>query len=240
MLIRILDAFFNHRLDFFWKLDFKEITITFQSKKTVSIFKDRTTLFDEDEHGSDEGEQNISVSIRSNGFGNDDDIYSFRLSASARALSFIDRNLPVDRMGQNRWMDFETGRVLNTDEVLRKFGHMLPNRLSSYSETPDWLSRAIGAADTHLIETQRLLSFETDDEQRYHGRVKSASTSVVEADALDLAERIGGILTDYANEAQKLDESFPKRIIDVFRTVQMLMTLKHLTKSSRFDVASRS
>ena len=137
-------------------------------------------------------------------------------------------------------MDFETGRVLNTDEVLRKFGHMLPNRLSSYSETPDWLSRAIGAADTHLIETQRLLSFETDDEQRYHGRVKSASTSVVEADALDLAERIGGILTDYANEAQKLDESFPKRIIDVFRTVQMLMTLKHLTKSSRFDVASRS
>ncbi len=217
MLIRILDAFFNRRLDFFRELNFTEIKITFQSRKSVSISKKLTKQVEEDVHRNDERESKVSVSIRATGFGDDDKIHTLKASASPRTLAYIDLNLPVDRVGQSdSWVDFETGSVVCTNEILEKYGHMLPENVSIHSKIPSWLAQAIGAVDTHLIETQRLLSLETEDALRIHSRVRRTSTSVVETDAEDLAERIGRILTKYANDAQKLDESFPKRIIDVF------------------------
>lgn len=132
-------------------------------------------------------------------------------------MNYIDRTFPVDKVGPNRWLDFETRKYITTSEILDKFGYMLPEQFGTHPTTPPWLQEAIGAADTHLIETQRLLSFEDQDDLRYRNRPHAAkSTSVVDTDAEDLSERIGNILTEYANEAQKLDESFPKRIIDVF------------------------
>lgn len=218
MLIRILDAFFNRRLHFFWKLDFKEIVIVFASRKSVSIYKDQTTLFKEHaEDTAEDEDKKIDVSIRSSGFGDDSDIHYVKPSASGKTLTYIDRHLPVDRVGPDRWLDFELGEHVTTSDILEKYGHMLPERYWAHSKTPAWLNEALDAADTHLIETQRLLSLETEEDPRFRNRTRhSRSTSVVEDDAEDLAERIGNILTDYANEAQKLDESFPKRIIDVF------------------------
>jgi len=218
MLIRILDAFFNRRLLFFGKLDFQEIIITFASRKSVFIFKDQTTLFKEvEEDKTDDDGKKIDVSISTTGFGHDKETHHIKPKASARTLSYLDRRLPVDRTGPDRWLDFETGGFITTNEVLEKYGHMVPERYPVLEKTPAWLEKAMGSVDTHLIETQRLLSLEALVDPRFRVKAGHAkSSSVVEDDAEDLAERISNILTDYANEAQKLDESFPKRIIDVF------------------------
>lgn len=227
VVLRILDAFFNRKLSLFLKLDFQQINISFLSGKSIRIFKDQTTLFnlasdygsEAEDHEEDNESKNrrVSVSVKIFGFGHDSNIYTVKPSASPRALSYIDRMFPVDRIAPDRWLDFEQGTYVTTSEIIDKFGHLVPEQYGVIAKIPTWLEEAIEAADTHLIETQRLLSFEIEDEAKYRHRGGHArSTSVVDADAVDLAERIGNILTEYANEAQKLDESFPKRIIDVF------------------------
>ncbi|AXS39402.1 AAA family ATPase [Breoghania sp. L-A4] len=218
MLIRILDAFFNRRLHFFWKLDFQEIVICFASGKRISISREsRKVIKDDVEEPVEDAEEKLVVTIRSSGFGHDEEFYDVKPSASPRAISYIDRHLPVDRVGAGRWLDVTLGEVLSTNEVLEKYGHLLPEGYAAHTKTPTWLTEAIGAADTHLIETQRLLSLESEEDPRFRNRGRySKYSSVVDEDAEDLSERIGNILTEYANESQKLDESFPKRIIDVF------------------------
>ena len=71
----------------------------------------------------------------------------------------------------------------------------------------------MNSVKAHLVETQRLLNIEEMEERRPRGRRRIATSSVVEKDAADLAERIGRLLQEYANEAQKLDQTFPERIL---------------------------
>jgi hypothetical protein len=226
MLIRILDAFFNRRLSFFLKIEFKKINIQFVSGKYIEI-SNIQAVSNADNKDAAEGDntesdfENIGgknyVYIKTHGFGKDEVLFKIEPSASPRALRHIERICPVDKMGQDRWLDYESGTYLTTIEIVDKFGHMVPNSLGSHTQIPLWINEAIDAADTHLIETQRLLSFETEDSARYNNRRDfSKTTSVVDADSDDLSERIGNTITEYANEAQKFDESFPKRIIDVF------------------------
>lgn len=218
MLIRIIDAFFNRRLHFFWKLDFEEITIEFSSSKSVSISRELESIVKgDDEEADDNAEQKTVVAIRSSGFGHDDEFYYVKPIVSSRATAYIDRHLPVERMGAGRWFDVSIGEALSTIEVLEKFGHLLPETYAVHTKIPTWLAEAIEATDTHLIETQRLLSLEPEEDSRFRTRAtRPRYSSVVDNDAEDLSNRIGNILTEYANESQKLDESFPKRIIDVF------------------------
>lgn len=243
MLIRILDAFFNRRLGLFLKLDFQTTTISFASGKRIEIFKEIPTLFADVEESADgenmEDDVEISdgkdaVYIKTIGFSHDGEQHRIRPSASPRIMNYMNRTFPVDKVGPNRWLDFETGKYVTTNDVLDKFGHMIPEELGTHSTIPPWLQAAIGAADTHLIETQRLLSFDNYDNSRYPNRAHAAkSTSVVDTDAEDLSERIGNILTEYANEAQKLDESFPKRIIDVFSENPDVNNLATVTAESQ-------
>ncbi len=227
MLIRILDAFFNRRFSLFLKLDFQKITISFASGKRIEIFKKPPTQSNKDiedsadsENTEDDAESRggkNTTCIKTTGFGNDEDSCDIKQIVSTKALKYIERHFPVERVGSSRWYDYESGDHLTTNEIANKFGHMTPIPFGLSANVPPWLEEAVGATDTHLIETQRLLSFENDDDAGYRNKGRlSKSTSVVDADAGDLSERIGEVLTDYANEAQKLDESFPRRIIDVF------------------------
>ncbi len=55
---------------------------------------------------------------------------------------------------------------------------------------------------------------EQEDNRRPRRYARFTPPPVVEKDATDLAERIGRLLQEYANESQKLDQTFPKRIIE--------------------------
>ena len=219
MLLRILHTFFSRRMRSFLEFDFKEVIVTFQSKKTVAIIKDHTPRIKDDEHGQD----GPNVLIRSKGFGDDDETYDVALntfstlSADSRTLAYVDFHFSVDRIGSDSWLDLESRSVISTSDVLNKFESELPKELIVIRDNlPEWLNHATGSVDTHLIESQRLLSIKSfNDSMRVSG-TRSPSTSVVEDDADDLAKRIGEILAIYASTAQQLDQSFPTRIIEEF------------------------
>ena len=209
VLLRIIDSVFNRKLHFFRKIGFSEIEIEFASGKSILIFKQQTDLFEEDSP-----DEPPSVSIKSHGFGADNDVHHLSPSFSASDLRHFERHLPVERMGPDVWFDHIRERTFSTDQLVDLYADALPNRLIGSVSIPEWLQNAIGCVDAHLVETQRLLYLEGQEGRRPHSKRGITPSSVVEKDAADLAEHIGRLLQQYANESQKLDQTFPMRILE--------------------------
>ena len=210
VILRILDSLFNRRLNFFWKIGFREIRVTLASNRAIEIFQDSGDLIDDDH-----GRARKSISVKTYGFGSDDEVHRISPSFEASELKYFERYFPVDQIGPDRWVDFPTEEVLSTEQIIGRYADQLPDRLLSAFKLPPWLQEAVSSVDVHLVETQRLLSLEEQQDARLTAsRRRAMPPSVVEKDAKDLADRISRLLQDYANESQKLDQTFPKRIIE--------------------------
>lgn len=126
----------------------------------------------------------------------------------------FERYVPyLDRLTHDRWVDERTGQVYSTIEVVEKFRDQLPERFRRTVGMPEWLSHFLNSVKCHLIETQRLLdvSFEPD---YVSGRRRNAVPKpVVERNAQQLATRMSAAIQAYGLNAQKLDQSQPKRVL---------------------------
>jgi predicted ATP-binding protein involved in virulence len=95
----------------------------------------------------------------------------------------------------------------------------LPPSLRKIAEHPPWLSKIIDSTECRLIETQRLLRISRhEDNYRSNRRPPVFPRAVVQVEARDLAARIERTLGDYANRAQSLDQTFPKRLIQALHS----------------------
>ncbi|MGY6697595.1 MAG: AAA family ATPase [Roseinatronobacter sp.] len=210
VLLRILDSIFNRRLNFFWKITFREIRVTLASGRRLEIFQDLGNLLDDDN-----GRLRKSVSVKTYGFGADNELHRVSPKFEISELRYFERHFPVDQIGPDKWLDFPTDEVLTTNEIIERYADQLPDRLRVNFKLPSWLQEAVSSIEVHLVETQRLLSLEDQLDTRVPpSRRRSIPPSVVEKDAKDLADRISRLLQEYANESQKLDQTFPKRIIE--------------------------
>ncbi|MEO0697240.1 MAG: AAA family ATPase [Pseudomonadota bacterium] len=214
VMLRIVDSLFNRKLHFFWKLTFEEIHIQLFSGKAISIFKDTGTLFPEEER------QRPEVRIKSTGFGHDEESYELSPALHPSDMRYFERHFPVERIGPDHWRDYSVDRTLRMSDLVELYADRLPEKILQALKLPEWLQLAFSCVNSHLIETQRLLSIEeVDDPRPNYRRDRVTTASVVEKDASDLSSRIGRVLQEYANEAQKLDQSFPKRIIELHDVV---------------------
>ena len=206
VLLRIIDSVFNRKLHFFRKITFENVQINLKSGKSILISKAPTDSQTNEEY---------RIEIQTLGFGDDNSKYSPRSKIVGSALRHLERRLPIEQVAPNQWFDFVKERTFTTDEIFDIYAEQLPQRLLTDFKLPEWLQNAIEAIDVHLVETQRLLYLEEPDGRRAsERRTRTTFPSVVEKDAIDLAERIGRLLQQYANESQKLDQTFPKRIIE--------------------------
>lgn len=203
VLLRIIDSVFNSHLSFFRRIAFDRIDIGLGGKKSLII----TKLRDES------GDTSTGVEFRTRGFGPKASKHVFTRSISSVDLRHLERRLPLDRVGPDQWFDYQSETTLSLEQVLNLYGEQLPANLRTSLATPKWLQEIINSVKAHLVETQRLLNIEETEDRRPSRRRRIAPSSVVEKDATDLAERIGRLLQEYANEAQKLDQTFPERIL---------------------------
>ena len=203
VLLRIIDSVFNSQLSFFSRIAFDRIDIGLGGKKSLIISKSY----------DDAGDTSTGVEFRTRGFGPKTSRHVFTRNISSVDLRHLDRRLPLDRVGPDQWFDYQSETTLSLEQVLDLYGEQLPASLRTSLATPKWLQEIVNSVKAHLVETQRLLNIEEMEEGRPRGRRRIATSSVVEKDAADLAERIGRLLQEYANEAQKLDQTFPERIL---------------------------
>ena len=203
VLLRIIDSVFNNHFSFFRRIEFERIEIGLGGKRSLIISKTHDNASD----------SSAAVEFLARGFGAKTSKHVFTRSVSSVDLRHLDRRLPLDRVGTDRWFDYQSERTLSLEQVLDLYGEHLPASLRKSLTTPQWLQEIIYSVKAHLVETQRLLNIEEVEDPRSSRRRRITPSSVVENDAVDLAERIGRLLQEYANEAQKLDQTFPERIL---------------------------
>jgi len=214
ILLKIIDAIINKKIYFFMHLSFAEINLILQSGKIISIYQRQSDLFGDDKKHADS--HSISISVQ--GLGDETLSHEFNLNPNSAKFRYIERYLPIERMDADLWYDFNADITLTTDQLLAHYADRMPDEFAQFFTFPDWLDEIAASVDVHLIETQRLLTSKEQSEvrPRYKSRRTSpAYSTAVQEHANHLAARIQEILQTYAEEAQKLDQTFPERFIEL-------------------------
>ena len=211
-ILRAINSFTDGSFNDLSSLDFQAFEFYFSSGIGIKVTKDNKEHDFEENESSSRGDLLIELITLSEESAKP---YTYRPDRSQKLYRFMERRLPVHRLGFNKWLDARTDEVLTTEQVRQKYEDTIPNSALRLTNVPDWLESTINHTRSHLIETQRLLSVpEEQTEGEVHQSRRKKSISVVEKHSRDLRRRIRSAVTRYALEAQNLDPTFPRRIIE--------------------------
>lgn len=125
------------------------------------------------------------------------------------------RRLPINQAGPNLWLDPETGEILNSNKLVSQYKSRMDGEFDSTSDSP--LNKYRNDHDyipkVHLIEAQRLIKFHTSSSRIYRDKgTQSVQEAVVEY-SQQIKIKINTTLAEYGRQAQKLDQTFPQRLL---------------------------
>lgn len=219
--LRMIEAFYKMRHRYFSSIEFDTCIFSFVDGSTVEVRRERSqdTLFPEVHQSNDRGQGSILYRINRPGW---EPISWQPGKGSLREIKFFKKYLPfLSKMTGDKWLDERSGRVVDTDHLLEYYGEYLPVGAKNSKDIAfeEALKDIIEDVDCHLVETQRLLTFsdESSPEFRYGGRIGAEPELVVEQKAERLRELLFRQLEVYASLSQRLDRSFPRRVIGVRR-----------------------
>lgn len=199
ILLEMINAFFNKEYFYFDSVSFKELIIDFDDGVRWALKKqeqkDASPKLSLTQTSKDKSK---SKPINLISF-QPEEIYSRALRIS-RSIPYIRRVTP--RMWQNR----RTREIYNSEELVFKFGDYIHYdvRLSEHKK-PKWFTDRHDKINVNLIETQRLISIE-DQEEKTHGKT-------VEKYSKELSKLIKSNLTESTELSSKLDRTFPNRLV---------------------------
>lgn len=123
---------------------------------------------------------------------------------------YINRHTPheIERVGVQKWLDHNYGKVYTTQELLNNFRDYFPDKLIRELNTsfPEWLLSKSHSFNTTFIETQRLLYKSKESESEY-------KNSVIKY-AQELTEKIKNKTVEATGLSTKLDKNYPNRVVE--------------------------
>jgi predicted ATP-binding protein involved in virulence len=238
-LLKMLYALFssNYLYADFQSIPFKEFRVDFDDNSTVCVHK---------------------TGISSNGKRDETTNFALELNFSSSTLEWslplkpleendlpfqldeIDSIVPeLDQIGPRTWRNILNSERYSLEEVLRLYSDDLPlilNNRQDKGEYPEesWeiLRRSV---HVHLIETEGLLKLKQNRGKRTSAAKRPSIPSTLEYYFEELAFNIQATLADYAEESQKLDRSFPTRLVKQSQT-QILSQEELNTKLVEFEL----
>ena len=120
----------------------------------------------------------------------------------------------LERVGPNQWHDELGGEVLSLDEVILRYGHLLPPSFREYvSALPEEFDAVLDGIDIFLVETQRLFIRHRREPEDYRRRVVEGQRMTVEQFSEDMVDRIQSTLRESGSLSASLDQTFPQRLL---------------------------
>ncbi|HWL63159.1 MAG TPA: AAA family ATPase [Steroidobacteraceae bacterium] len=203
MLLRMVAAFFSGRYRDFTLVPFRDFTIALSDGSIVAI------------HWPDGGigaRQSATICVTISG----PDTVRYELpivSAYEQIATQIERSSAnVGRSSDGRFIDFRNGLWLTAEEVVDRFGSAEEASLARFVKSDDEPKEARtlrSRVSVHYVETQRLLR-SPDPLPRAE---KKPMIATVRSYSDDIVRQISRTLTRYGTESQKLDQTFPQRLI---------------------------
>lgn len=206
-ILKIVDAIVNQRHVFLFGLQFREIVLFVSGGRQIVVSRDAEDLFEENK---DYGK---SYRVKYEGFGVEDNVVDLSDRHWRKLSNRLERMAPVRRVAPNLWRDYPSGDTLSYEEVILRYVDTLPEELEFLPASSPEIRAALSNIRVLFVETQRLLELEYEGDRDYRRQSGPQAKSVVESDAADLSVRIKTALQDYAKESQKLDQTFPSRVL---------------------------
>lgn len=122
----------------------------------------------------------------------------------------------LNRTGPSEWYDAAAGDTLDLLGVVDRYGERLGQYagVPTRSKIPEWLRALTAEFPVFFIRTERLTSGANDRPGRFRQGREAQMTPTVRTFARDLSLRIQQSLAEYSNYSQKLDSTFPARLLD--------------------------
>lgn len=127
----------------------------------------------------------------------------------------LELRLPLREIGPNSWINLETDERLNTNEVVSRYSGRMDGEFEKLfkGKLNEWRKSQNYIPKIHLIEAQRLIRLRSMTSRPYRDSEAQAVLDTVMEYSQQLKQKINTTLADYGKQAQKLDQTFPQRLL---------------------------
>jgi AAA domain, putative AbiEii toxin, Type IV TA system len=131
---------------------------------------------------------------------------------SGVGLRILEAELPVERVGPDRWYDSAHDDHVSLSEIAYRYAESeAVERLGLDAGAPPEFRAFLEDFNAHLIETQRLIQVAPPTSRAPDREIEP---STVLRYAKDLTFRLSSALAENSRTSQQLDRTFPKRVLD--------------------------
>lgn len=202
--ISIINSILNKRIENLSRYLFAHASLNFDDGTTIKLKRVKI--------GEDFFDDTDSRYIIETTFENDTERWTFDVEQMLkRATRPIERYVPYLSRTLDGFFDSLHDEFITYSQVIERYGDDLPSAFHMDNRPTPRFDKVIEAIDCHIIATQRLIKRIEPDPRK--PRKRPESTSVVDANAADLASRIEAATRSYAASAQRLDQTFPQRVL---------------------------
>jgi len=216
ILLTLVNALFNSQYYRLRIVPFSELIVCFDDECLLSVKKIYGT-YDGDRKKRKNGHKLILRYFKPGDQVKVYEIEPMKHYDSHISLNMISRKIPgLERNGSNDFFYFPTREHLSFEEVLERFGYMLPPSYANMEikDGPRWLEEIKESTNIRIIESQRLLSASYLRDEEYDLRGPLAMVPAVMNFSEELVGAIQSKLAEYGALSQSLDRTFPNRLIE--------------------------
>lgn len=204
--LKLTNAFLMGRYNEIVGVPFKSFEIHFENGSVAKMQM-------EEEGG---GQRKLNLSVESDAQSPDVvAINSEHLNTRRLAHQIAEFSPFLTPVGPNEWMDRRTDEFFSGDELVARAAEFTPKEAKKLAaKEPKRLRTLRSQINVHLIETQRLIRLaNASPDWRYRPRSEATTTATVQEYSIDLKRRLETTLANYAKVSQKLDQTFPQRLL---------------------------
>lgn len=222
-LLRLLAALFAGDLSAFEQVPFERFEVVFRGGDWVAV-EPKSKL--QGRTGDGAGSH---VTLEFSGQSSGANVWTEQVksrTAASRGSEFFPDELPrwLAPIDRDHWLDTRTDQVLSRFDLRERYGSFLSSDGYKRRQLPARLTELGKQVRVHFIETQRLLRVPSA-----RGRGPELFQVTVLENARDLHDRVKEVQADYARRAQRLEQSFPLRLMDAgpalaFEELQVRLT----------------
>ncbi|MBE0449033.1 MAG: AAA family ATPase [Actinobacteria bacterium] len=119
------------------------------------------------------------------------------------------------QIGPNEWIDRRTDEAIGPDELITLVNEFDPKLAKKWVvREPKGLREFRERINVHLIEAQRLIRLtNVSGDWRFRPNRERQTTNTVQEYSRDMKRKLESTLATYAKHSQKLDQTFPQRLL---------------------------
>lgn len=210
--LRLIDHFFAGRFASIAQQKFSSMSLKFSNGLVVSVSHPQPLELFDPSPSTPEQSQILLFTNQDLNAGERWEYDPAVVEPSNQSTRLVDRYLDgVEQVGPQTWYDRFEDEVIGFNEILDRYGHQLPDSIKRRN-IPDWLNDILSSVNCQLIETQRIVNINAREKRR--SRSAPNEVYIVQQHARDLSRRIKEKLGESARESQKLDQTFPRRVLE--------------------------